>query len=56
MLRLALFAGLAVMMSPLSGCGGLDRRDDRRDYRDDRRDTRQDDRDTRQDVRRGTTD
>jgi hypothetical protein len=54
MLRLALVAGLAVLMSPLTGCGGMERRDDRRDNRDDRRDTRQDQRDTRQDARRGT--
>jgi len=52
--RLALLAGLAVMMSPLTGCGGMERRDDRRDHRDDRRDTRQDERDARQDARRGT--
>jgi hypothetical protein len=52
MLRLALVAGLAVTMSPLTSCGGMDRRDDRRDYRDDRRDTRQDTRDDRQDARR----
>lgn len=54
MLRLALFAGLAAMMSLLTGCGGMERRDDRRDHRDDRRDVRQDDRDARQDARRGT--
>ena len=52
MLRLALLAGLAAAMSPLTSCGGMDRRDDRRDYRDDRRDVRQDDRDSRQDARR----
>jgi hypothetical protein len=52
-LRFALFSALALMMSGLAGCGGVDRRDDRRDYRDDRRDVRQDTRDVRQDVRRG---
>ncbi|MES2920095.1 MAG: hypothetical protein V4819_01015 [Verrucomicrobiota bacterium] len=51
-LRLAFVAGLAAMMSPLTSCGGMDRRDDRRDNRDDRRDVRQDTRDTRQDARR----
>lgn len=54
LLRLALLAGLAVTMSPLASCGGMERRDDRRDHRDDRRDTRQDNRDTRQDSRHGT--
>ena len=53
-LRFAIFSALALMMSGLAGCGGVDRRDDRRDYRDDRRDVRQDTRDVRQDVRRGT--
>jgi len=52
LLRLALVAGLAAMMSPLTSCGGMERRDDRRDNRDDRRDTRQDTRDARQDARR----
>jgi len=52
--RLALIAGLVAVMSPLTSCGGMDRRDDRRDHRDDRRDTRQDTRDARQDARRGT--
>jgi len=52
--RLALCAGLAVLMSPLVGCGGMERRDDRRDHRDDRRDTRQNNRDARQDARHGT--
>jgi len=54
LLRIALYAGIAVLMSPLTGCGGVERRDDRRDHRDDRRDTRQDNRDARQDARRGT--
>lgn len=53
MRRLVLLTGLAALMSPLTGCGGMDRRDDRRDHRDDRRDMRQDERDTRQDLRRG---
>ena len=54
MLRLALFAGLVALLSPLTSCGGMERRDDRRDHRDDRRDVRQDERDARQDARRGT--
>jgi hypothetical protein len=54
MLRLALFAGLVALLSPLTSCGGMERRDDRRDHRDDRRDVRQDERDNRQDARRGT--
>ena len=53
MLRVALFIALAGVMSPLfTGCGGVDRRGDRRDYRDDRRDYRQEGRDVRQDARR----
>lgn len=52
--RLTLFAGLAVLMSLLAGCGGMERRDDRRDHRDDRRDNRQNARDARQDARHGT--
>jgi hypothetical protein len=52
LIRFALLSALVVGIIPLTGCGGVDRRDDRRDYRDDRRDTRQDVRDTRQDVRR----
>ncbi len=54
-LRLALLAGLAAMISPLTSCGGMERRDEHRDHRDDRRDTRQDTRDTRQDMRHGKT-
>ena len=42
MLRLALCAILALVTSGLTGCGGIDRRDDRRDYRQEGRDVRQD--------------
>ena len=52
MLRLAFCATLALLSTGLTGCGGVDRRDDRRDYRDDRRDYRQEGRDVRQDARR----
>ena len=55
-LRFAIFSALALTMSGLAGCGGVDRRDDRRDYRGERRDVRQDTRDTRQDVRQDTRD
>ena len=50
--RLVLIAGLAALISPLTSCGGMERREGHRDNRDDRRDTRQDTRDTRQDTRR----
>jgi hypothetical protein len=53
-LRFVTFSVLALMMSGLAGCGGVERRDDRRDYRGERRDVRQDTRDVRQDVRRGS--
>lgn len=54
LLRFAVFSVLALMMSGLAGCGGVERRDDRRDYRQDTRDMRQDSRQsTRQAVRQG---